>query len=105
MRMPTRLGNGEGRVGRGRNRQAHPFWSAGVVGTARWQGNAGYRGRPDRAEVATPNAMVWWRFDRESDRSIRPLMPGNAGGGKGPDFRHALEEGEETVTGDEPPNT
>ena len=46
-----------------------------------------------------------WRLDRASDRFIRPLMPGNAGGGKGPDFRHAFEEGEETVTGDEPANT
>jgi hypothetical protein len=34
----------------------HPFWSAGVVGIARWQGNASYRGRPDRAGFATPNA-------------------------------------------------
>jgi hypothetical protein len=34
-------------------------------------------------------------------------MPGNAGGGKGPDFRHALEEGEDKkmVIGDEPGNT
>ena len=32
---------------------------------------------------------------RASDRSIRPLRPGNAGGGKGPDFRDALEEGED----------
>jgi hypothetical protein len=34
----------------------HLFRSAGVVGTARWQGNAGYRGRPDWAGFATPNA-------------------------------------------------
>ena len=78
----------------------HPFRSAGVVGTAHWQGNAGYRGRPDRAGFATPNATSWWRRDRESDRSIRPLRPGNAGGGKGPDFQRALEEGEvRTVIG------
>ena len=34
----------------------HLYRSAGVVGTARWQGHAGYRGRPDRAGFATPNA-------------------------------------------------
>jgi hypothetical protein len=34
------------------------------------------------------------------------MKPGNAGGGKGPDFWHALEEGEEaTVIGDESANT
>ena len=32
-------------------------------------------------------------------------MPGNAGGAKGPDFRHAFEEGEVEVIGDEPGNT
>ena len=51
-RMPTRLNNGEGRVGRGSNRQTHPFRSAGVMGTARWKGDAGNRGRPVGARVA-----------------------------------------------------
>ncbi len=32
---------------------------------------------------------------RASDRVIRPLKPGNAGGGKDPDFRRAFEENEE----------
>jgi hypothetical protein len=31
----------------------------------------------------------------KSERVVRPLMPGNAGGGKGPYFRCAFEEGEE----------
>ena len=42
---------------------------------------------------------------RESDRVIRPLKPGNAGGGKDPDFWCASEEGEVKVIGDEPDNT
>ena len=34
----------------------HPIGSAGVVDTARWQGNTRKRGRLDRAGFATPNA-------------------------------------------------
>ena len=36
-RMPTQLANGEGRTEQGSNRHAHPFRSAGVMGTARWK--------------------------------------------------------------------
>src|ERR1700674_4877050 len=36
---------------------------------------------------------------------IRPLKPGNAGGGKDPDFWCAFEDGEVKVIGDEPGNT
>jgi hypothetical protein len=39
---------------------------------------------------------------RESDRAIRLLKLGNAGGGKGPDFWCAFEDGEVNVIGDEP---
>ena len=42
---------------------------------------------------------------RASDRVIRALMPGNAGGAKDPDFRYAFEVGEVKVIGDEPGNT
>ena len=42
---------------------------------------------------------------RESDRVIRPLKPGNAGGGKDLDFWCAFEGGEVVVIGDEPANT
>ena len=45
------------------------------------------------------------RLWRESDRVIRPLKPGNAGGGKGPGFWCAFEDGEGKVIGDEPGNT
>jgi hypothetical protein len=45
------------------------------------------------------------RLWRESDRVIRPLKPGNAGGGKGPGFWCAFEDGEVEVIGNEPGNT
>ena len=45
------------------------------------------------------------RHQRESDRVIGPLKPGNAGGGKDPDFWCAFEDGEVKVIGDEPFNT
>ena len=40
-----------------------------------------------------------------SDRVIVPLKPGNAGGGKDPDFWCAFEDGEVRVIGDKPRNT
>src|SRR5208337_2981269 len=39
------------------------------------------------------------RHWRESDRVIRPMKPGNAGGGKDPDFWRAFEDGEVKVIG------
>ena len=51
------------------------------------------------------NVVFRRRSRRESDRVIRALRPGNAGGAKDPDFRHACEEGEVKVIGDEPGNT
>jgi hypothetical protein len=40
--------------------------------------------------------------ERESDRVIVLMKPGNSGGGKDPDFWSADEEGEDQVIGDEP---
>ena len=42
---------------------------------------------------------------RESDGAVVVTKPGNAGGAKGPDFRHAFQDGEVRVIGDEPRNT
>jgi hypothetical protein len=42
---------------------------------------------------------------RESDRVLRALKLGNAGGAKGPAFWCAFEDGEGMVIGDEPDNT
>jgi hypothetical protein len=39
---------------------------------------------------------------RESDRVLRALKLGNAGGAKGPAFWCAFEDGEVAVIGDEP---
>ena len=47
----------------------------------------------------------WRRIGRESDRGTVPLNPGNAGGGKAPDFWCAFDDGEEGVIGDESRNT
>src|SRR5215470_7821790 len=56
-----------------------------------------YRGRSQRRD----RRRLW----RKSDRVIRPTKPGNAGGGKDPDFWCAFEDGEVEVIGDEPENT
>jgi hypothetical protein len=55
------------------------------------------------ARVA-PQRRVRRRFWRESDRVVRALRSGNAGGAKGRDFWCAFEDGEVTVIGDEPGN-
>src|SRR6266699_1561834 len=82
----------------------HLYRSAGVVGTARWQGNAGYRGRP---VVVGHDPTPWQarRATQESERIVVLMKPGNAGGGKGPHFWHACEGAEEGAIGDEPSNT
>src|SRR4051795_491471 len=46
MRMPTRLGNGEGRVSGEAIDTGTRLDPPGVRGTARWKGDAGHRGRP-----------------------------------------------------------
>ena len=79
-----------------------PVWSAGVMGTARRKGDAGNRGRPVAARVASSTSLSGGGLLRESDRDIVPLKPGNSGGGKDPDFWSADEEGEDQVIGDEP---
>ncbi len=56
--MPTRLSVGEGRVEWGSNRCMHPFRSTGVMGTARWKGGPGNRGRPVPAGGRTSNAVA-----------------------------------------------
>src|SRR5262249_31977685 len=75
--------------------------SIGVVGAARWKGNAGNRGRPVSVGGRDFERRFWRRTGRESDRATVPSKPGNSGGGKGPDFRHAFEGGEVGVIDDE----
>jgi hypothetical protein len=69
------------------------------------KGGSGNWGRPVRCEGSGLNVAFRRRHWRESDRVIRPLKPGNAGGGKDPDFWRAFEDGEVKVIGDEPGNT
>jgi hypothetical protein len=92
--MPTRLHNGEGRAGQGSNRHEHLFRSAGVRGHGTPEGCSGNRGRPALDGGCGSNAVFGRRSGRESDRAMVPLRPGNAGGGKGPDFSCAIEDGE-----------
>ena len=72
----------------------HPLRSAGVVGTARKEGDTGNRGRPVAGEGSGLNVTLGGGAGRESERVIVPLMPGNAGGGKHPCFWCAFD-GEE----------
>ena len=61
-------------------------------------------GGPFGSEVAAPTPHTSGGPERESDRVVVPSKPGNSGGGKGPDFRHAFEEGEVGVIDDESRN-
>src|SRR3954452_13153917 len=64
---PTRLNNGKARVGRGSNRQTHPFWSIGVVGTACRKGEPGNWGRPVAGEGSGLNVVAGRRLRRVSE--------------------------------------
>jgi hypothetical protein len=52
-------------------------------------------GDPFWSQVATANAGVSRQAERVSDRAVRALKPGNAGGAKDPDFWCAFEEVED----------
>lgn len=60
------------------------------------EGWFGQRGRPVRTRIAA-STIHWGRFERGSDRAIVPLMPGNAGEGKGPDFWYASGRADDWV--------
>ena len=94
MRMPTRLGDGEGRVSGEAidtcTRLDPPGYGARHAGRVmRVSG-----GDPSRPGLAAP-PLPRWRVGRESERAIRPRRPGNAGGGKGPCFWCALDGAED----------
>ncbi len=90
--------------GQGRNRQAL-VRSTGVVSTACKQGDLRNCGRSGSGGSESPTISIGGRPGRKSERAVRPLKPGNSGGGKGPYFRCALEEGEDKVIDDESGNT
>jgi hypothetical protein len=62
---------------------------------ARRKGVSGNRGIPVLTRAAASTARLGRRFGRESDRAIVLRRPGNAGGGKGPDFWCAFAEEED----------
>ncbi len=79
----------------GSNRQMHPFWSIGVVGTACQKGEPGNWGRPVVGEGSGLDVVAERRLWRVSDRVIVLLRLGNASGGKDPDFWCAFEGAED----------
>jgi len=52
------------------------------------------RGKPVRAEGRDLQRRLGCRRGRVADRPVVPLKPGNAGGGKGPDFWVRFDEDE-----------
>jgi hypothetical protein len=104
MRMPTLRSFGEGRTcGEAIDTCTHAIRRGSGHGTSEgWFVVTG--GDPSRTRVAASASHRRWSR-RESDGAIGALMPGNAGGAKGPDFWCAFEDGEVVVIGDEPANT
>jgi hypothetical protein len=92
--MPTRPDDGEGSTVWGSSRQMHLDRSTGVVGTARRDREARKRGRPVTDGGSGLNGAARHRSLRESDRVVVLLKPGNAGGGKDPDFWYVFEANE-----------
>ena len=105
MWTPTRLRNGEGRTDREETRAGsrnsttneHPFRSTGVMSTACREGDLQRVGeaRGWLEGRVSERRQKGRRPVRESERAIRPMRPGNAGGGKGPCFWCVCEGGKE----------
>jgi hypothetical protein len=91
---PTRPKRGEGSTVWGSSRQMHLDRSTGVVGTARRDRGTRKRGRSTCDEGSDLNGAVRRRSVWKSERVIVPLKPGNAGGGKDPDFWCVFEADE-----------
>jgi len=90
---PTRHHRGEGRRSTGKQPTHAPVLVTGVLGAARREGSSTQRGKPGRGVGWRPTTPpTGWRPCRESERSILPGKPGNAGGGKGPHFRVLLRQ-------------
>jgi len=83
---PTRPKNGEGSTVSGSSRRTHRDRSIGVMGTARRERESRNRGDPPWTRVVPRHRRLGRWSGRESDRVIVPSKPGNAGGGKDPDF-------------------
>ena len=103
MRMPTLRSFGEGRTcGEVIDTRTHAIRRGSGYGTSEgWFAVTG--GDPSRTRERPQHRIRRWSR-RESDGAVGALMPGNAGGAKGPDFWCAFEDGEVKVIGDEPDN-
>ena len=74
------------------------------MGTARWKGGVGNRGRPALFGGCGFNIAIGDGTGGSSDRGVGLSRPGNSGGGKAPDFWRAFEDDEDRAIGDEPHN-
>ena len=104
MRMPTLRSFGEGRTrGEAIDMCTHAIRRGSGYGTSEgWFVATG--GDPSRTRVAASTSQSGGGHGGSSDGAVGALMPGNAGGAKGPDFWCAFEDGEVKVIGDEPDN-
>src|SRR5271166_4390579 len=96
MRTPTRHGDGDGSTDReGIDMRACPIRRG--IGRGRLEERNGQSGeRPARERGSSLDGVDRGAGSaRESERGVRPLRPGNAGGGKAPCFRRAFEDGKE----------
>src|SRR5207245_3169036 len=84
-----------------------PGRCAGVVAAACTQGKRTQHGKPQGVVSDDQPKAREGQAGRTgvAERFVVPLKPGNAGGGKDPDFWCAFEDGEVKVIGDEPAHT
>src|SRR4051812_135728 len=78
-----------------------------ILGPRRWSCRGNDDGTPQEETRATRETPVGGRcrptraregptwLAGESERSIVPMKPGNAGGGKGPQFKRSVESGDQ----------
>ena len=105
MREPTQQRDGEGRRRRLQGSDIDPACGpAGVVATACLHREIdATRETPGGGCVTQPDAREGQAGPSgESERSVVPSKPGNAGGGKGPQFKVNVRSGESREIGDEP---
>jgi hypothetical protein len=99
MRMPTRPGDGEGSTRREVIDRCAVSIRRGIGNGTSEGRDEGRQERPVSGGARVPTSSSGRRLGRESDRGVGASRPGNSGGAKAPDFRHAWEAGEDQVIG------
>jgi hypothetical protein len=89
MRMPTRHGDGEGSMEREVIDRCAVSIRRGIGNSTSEERDESRQGRPDLGEAQASTSSSGWRPGRESDRGVGASRPGNSGGAKAPDFKHA----------------